>query len=87
MSSHKTSPTTTASDEIIHEKVYEGLTDVAIRGSIGFGVGMLASIVLARGGGGSGARKAITAFGGGVGLGSGWTKCSIEIEELLKGQF
>mmetsp|Transcript_2307 Transcript_2307/g.3045 ORF Transcript_2307/g.3045 Transcript_2307/m.3045 type:complete len:83 (+) Transcript_2307:170-418(+) len=79
MSSHKES-----SDEVIHEAIYKGLGDVAMRASIGLGAGALASIVLARGGGSSAARKVITAFGGGVGAGSGWTKCSIEIEELLK---
>jgi hypothetical protein len=50
----------------------------------GFVIGGLASIVLARGGGG-GARKAITMFGTGVGTGMAWTRCSIDIEEAVKG--
>lgn len=49
----------------------------------GFVIGGLASIVLARGGGG-GARKAITMFGTGVGTGMAWTRCSIDIEEAVK---
>lgn len=52
----------------------------------GFVIGGLASIVLARGGGGGGgARKAITMFGTGVGTGMAWTRCSIDIEEAVKG--
>ncbi|KAL3809461.1 hypothetical protein ACHAXA_001289 [Cyclostephanos tholiformis] len=51
--------------------------------SAGLVIGGLASIVLARGGGG-GARKAVTAFGTGVGMGAAWTKTSIEIEQAVK---
>ena len=52
--------------------------------SAGLVIGGLASIVLARGGGG-GARRVITAFGTGVGIGAAWTKTSIEIEQAVKG--
>ena len=52
--------------------------------SAGLVIGGLASIVLARGGGSGGARKAITAFGTGVGMGAAWTRCSIDIEEAVK---
>jgi len=48
----------------------------------GMVAGGLASIVLARGGGG--ARKAITALGTGIGAGAAWTRCSIDIEEAVK---
>jgi hypothetical protein len=51
----------------------------------GFVIGGLASIVLARSGGTGGARKAITMFGTGVGTGMAWTRCSIDIEEAIKG--
>lgn len=51
--------------------------------SAGLVLGGLASIVMARGGGS--ARKIITAFGTGVGAGAAWTRCSIDIEEALKG--
>ena len=50
--------------------------------SAGLVIGGLASIVLARGGGGT--RKAFTAFGTGVGMGAAWTRCSIDIEEAVK---
>ena len=52
--------------------------------SAGLVAGGLASIVLARGGGAGGARKAITMFGTGVGAGAAWTRCSIDIEEAVK---
>lgn len=52
--------------------------------SAGLVFGGLASIVLTRGGGSGVARKAITAFGTGVGAGAAWTRCSIEIDEALK---
>ena len=48
----------------------------------GIVLGSLASIVLSRGGASS-TRKAIVGFGTGVGIGSAWTKCSLDIEELL----
>lgn len=52
--------------------------------SAGLVIGGLASIVLARGGGG-GTRRVITAFGTGVGIGAAWTKTSIDIEQAVKG--
>lgn len=52
--------------------------------SAGLVIGGLASIVLARGGGAGGARKAITAFGTGVGTGMAWTRCSMDIEDAVK---
>ena len=70
----------------------DGISNILKQGSergllyipAGFVIGGLASIVLARGGGG-GARKAITMFGTGVGTGMAWTRCSIDIEEAVKG--
>lgn len=32
----------------------------------------------------SSGRKAITLFGGGVGLGSSWTRVNMELEDILK---
>ena len=50
----------------------------------GLAAGALASIVLAPGGRGTAARKVITCFGAGTGLGSAWTKTNIDLEKLLK---
>ena len=49
----------------------------------GICVGAMFGVVLARGGRGNLARKIMTAFGGGVGLGSGWTSTSRELEEMI----
>jgi len=53
--------------------------------SAGLLIGGLGSIVLARGGGAGGARKVVTAFGTGVGTGAAWSRCSIDLEEAVKG--
>lgn len=63
----------------------QGLEDMVVSTGAGLLVGGLAAIVMARGGA-SGARKAIAGFGGGVGLGSAWQRCSISIEDLLADQ-
>ena len=67
---------------VVSEVMKEGLQDMAIRTTAGLGIGFMAGLVLARGGAGN-ARKIITGFGGGVGLGSAWTRCSLELEEAL----
>ena len=51
--------------------------------AIGFTTGLMASLVLAAGGRGTASRKAITAFGTGVGLGSAWTRTNMDLEEML----
>lgn len=51
--------------------------------AIGFTAGFMASLVLAAGGRGTASRKAITAFGTGVGLGSAWTRTNMDLEEML----
>ena len=61
----------------------EGFQRVVAQAGVGLVVGGLAGIVIARGGA-SGARKVFAGLGAGAGAGSAWTKCSIEIEELLK---
>lgn len=70
------------SDKKINTLLQKGLVE---RGSLyvgaGLAAGALASIVLSRG---STTRKAITAFGGGIGLGSAWTRTSMDIEEMLE---
>jgi hypothetical protein len=70
------------SDQVVGNTIEEGLQYAALSTAVGLTVGGLASIVLSRGGGAS--RKVITGFGGGIGLGSAWTRCSINLEEILK---
>mmetsp|Transcript_24856 Transcript_24856/g.23879 ORF Transcript_24856/g.23879 Transcript_24856/m.23879 type:complete len:82 (+) Transcript_24856:103-348(+) len=70
-----------ASEDAITHTIKKGMIEhVPLHVGVGILLGGLSSIVLARGG----ARKAITAFGGGVGLGSAWTKTSMELEDLLR---
>jgi hypothetical protein len=73
----------TTSENVISDILKQGSERGVMYVSAGLVFGGLASIVLARGGG-SGARKVITAFGTGVGAGAAWTRCSIDIDEVLK---
>jgi len=61
----------------------QGLQDIVLRTAGGVVTGGLLGIVLARGGGGSAARKVMAGFGGGLGLGSAWTRTSMNLEDLL----
>ncbi len=73
--------TEVSSDKKVNTVIQQGLFE---RGAIYVGVGLtagaLASIVLSRG---SNTRKVITAFGGGVGLGTAWTRTSMDLEKML----
>lgn len=71
------------SDEVVSATMQKGLEEIIVSTGVGLVIGGLASVVLARGGGGSAARKAIAGFGGGIGLGSSWTKVSMELENIL----
>ena len=73
-----------SSDEAVSRSMQDGFQRVVAQAGAGFIIGGFAGIVLARGSGVSGARKVLAGFGAGAGAGSAWTKCSIEIEELLK---
>jgi hypothetical protein len=70
---------------VISNIVKEGAERGVLYVTAGFVIGGLASIVLARSGGGGSSRKIITAFGTGLGMGAAWTKTSIDIEEAVKG--
>mmetsp|Transcript_17106 Transcript_17106/g.30903 ORF Transcript_17106/g.30903 Transcript_17106/m.30903 type:complete len:87 (+) Transcript_17106:230-490(+) len=75
----------TSSQNVISNILKAGTERGVLYVSAGFVVGGLASIVLARGGGGAGgARRAIAMFGTGVGTGAAWTKCSMDVEEAVK---
>ena len=82
MSETSSSETTFSSDEAVSATMKKGLEDIIVSTAAGVVVGGLAGVVLARGGA-SGARKALTGFGGGIGFGSAWTHVSMELENLL----
>lgn len=73
------------SEEAVPKTMQHGLEEIVVSTGAGLLLGGLVGVVLARGGGGSGARKALAGFGGGVGLGSAWTRCNIELEDMLQG--
>ena len=68
--------------EIIPETMKDGLQKMVVQSAAGLVLGGMAGIVLARGGGGSSARKVMAGFGAGIGLGSAWTRTSMDIDDL-----
>jgi len=75
-------PPNVSSEHAVSYLIRKGLFERGlIQVGVGCIVGGMTSIVVARSGG---ARKAITAFGTGVGIGSAWTRTSIDLEELLQ---
>jgi hypothetical protein len=73
---------TPSSDEAVPKTMQQGLETMVVQAGIGLVVGGMAGVVLARGGA-SGARRVMAGFGAGVGAGSAWTRCSIDLEDLL----
>jgi hypothetical protein len=74
--------TPTTSDQVIPQTMQQGFEKMVVYTGVGFVLGGMAGIVLARSGA-SGARRVMAGFGGGVGLGSAWTRTSMDIDELL----
>jgi hypothetical protein len=72
-----------ASDQAVSSIMMSGFQTIAVQGAVGLVVGGMAGLVLARGGA-SGARKTFAGLGAGIGAGSAWTRCSMELEDLLK---
>ena len=60
----------------------KGLERIVVQMTAGLVLGGMAGIVLARTGA-SGARKGLTGLCAGIGLGSAWTRTSMDLEELL----
>ncbi len=73
---------TLPSDEKIPRIMQTGAEKILVQGAAGLVIGLSAGIVLSRGGG-SGARKILAGLGAGLGIGSGWTKTSMEIDKFL----
>ncbi len=70
------------SNQVIPQTIQQGFETMVFQAGVGFVLGGMAGIVLARGGA-SGARKVLAGFGAGVGLGSAWTRTSIDIDDFL----
>ena len=72
---------TASSDQVMPETIKEGFEKMIVQGAAGFVLGGMAGIVLARGGGASNARRITAGFGAGVGLGSAWTRTSMDMSQ------
>jgi Domain of unknown function (DUF543) len=83
MDTKSTTASTAAPESVVSGIMKEGFETMAIQTGVGLGLGFMAGLVLARGGAGGSSRKIITGLGGGIGLGSAWTRCSIQLEEAL----
>lgn len=82
MQSEETPELPPTSDRLVSLTMHKGLEKMVIQTTAGLIVGGLAGLVLARAGA-SGARKGLAGLGAGIGLGSGWTRTSMDLEELL----
>ena len=74
----------TTSDRAVRATMHQGFEKIAIQTAGGLVLGGLMGIVVARSGS-AGLRKGLAGFGAGIGLGSGWTRTSMDLEELLGG--
>jgi hypothetical protein len=74
--------TAPSSDKAVSKVMQQGLEKMVVHTGVGLLVGGMLGVVLARGGA-SGARKVMAGTGAGIGLGSAWTRCSMDLEELL----
>jgi Domain of unknown function (DUF543) len=83
-SSSSSSQVVITSDRLVPQIMHTGLERIILHTAAGVVLGGLAGIVLARGGA-SGMRKGLAGFGGGLGLGSAWTRTSIQLQDLLLG--
>lgn len=75
-------PAITASDRFVSDTMKKGFESMIINTTVGLVVGGLAGVVLAKSGS-YGLRKGLAGLGGGFGLGSAWTRTSINLEEAL----
>jgi hypothetical protein len=70
------------SDKRINACIRQGLQDMLVQTSAGFFLGGLTGLVLIRRSG-TGYRRLYTSLGAGVGLGSAWTRTSMNLEQML----
>lgn len=71
-----------STDEKIPRIMQTGAEKMLVQGAAGLVVGLAAGIVLSRGGG-AGTRKILAGLGAGCGVGSAWTKTSMEIDDFF----
>mmetsp|Transcript_487 Transcript_487/g.874 ORF Transcript_487/g.874 Transcript_487/m.874 type:complete len:94 (+) Transcript_487:178-459(+) len=71
-----------SSDKLVDLTMKKGFEEILAKTTAGFIVGGVVGIIMARVGA-PGARRAWAGLGAGIGLGSGWTRTSIELEKLV----
>jgi hypothetical protein len=71
-----------SADQVVPETIREGFEKIAANGATGFVLGGMAGVVLARGGA-SNIRKVLAGFGAGAGMGSAWTRTSMDIDDFM----
>ncbi|KAL7569941.1 hypothetical protein ACA910_008601 [Epithemia clementina (nom. ined.)] len=76
-------PANPSSDKIVSSTMQKGFENIIVQTGTGLVLGFLAGVVLAHRGGSSGARRVLGGLGAGIGLGSSWTKASMDLEDLL----
>lgn len=82
MESSTSEPAAPSSDRVVNATMQKGFERIVIQTTAGLVLGGLAGIVLARSGS-SGLRKGLAGFGAGIGAGAGWTRTSMNLEDLL----
>ena len=71
-----------ASEDAVSRTMKEGFEKVVGQAGIGLVVGGITGFVITRGRSSS-ARKLLAGFGAGIGAGSAWTRCSMDIEDVI----
>jgi hypothetical protein len=77
-----TKPEAPPAERAVSSTIQTGVESIILKTTAGFLLGGLAGIVLSRTGS-AGVRKGLAGLGAGVGLGSAWTRTSMDLEELL----
>ena len=71
------------SDQMVSVTLQKGFEKMIVQTTAGVLLGGIAGLVLARRGGSAAARKGLAGLGAGIGLGSAWTRTSMDLEEML----
>jgi hypothetical protein len=71
-----------SSETVVSLTMKHGLEKIIVQTAAGLVLGGLMGVVLARTGA-SGARKGLAGLGAGMGLGSAWTRTSMDLEDMF----
>lgn len=68
---------------MVSATLQKGFEKMIVQMTAGLLLGGMAGLVLARRGGSAAARKGLAGLGAGLGLGSAWTRTTMDLEEML----